>query len=731
MPLNPGSFMPPTDAPRSPPELVSSDTADSDDFAGGSPIAFALVAGLFLSLCLRGGFFGPVGDRPLDFAGLRLPAGGFILLYASTWFLHIAVLPLFPRGLSRRQRATLLLGLALVSRLALLPHPPSDDVHRYLWEGRLVAEGINPYRLAPDDPALARLAANDPFHAGINHPDVPAAYPPFALLVFSLAGRIAYDPLSIKLLILGFDMACVGFILALLRRRELPDRWAILYALNPLILYAFAGQAHLDAIQNAFLLAALVLYDRKRPGWMFLCMGLAVQSKYVAVLALPFLLRRDNFRYAPFFLLGFTPPFWPFLDGGLGPVFHGLSRFGTEFAFNGPIHAPLRFLVFGGEMAPARIVCQFLLIVAFGAGLWFFHPERSSRHRDDPVPGVLFALGALILLSPTVHFWYPSWVLILIPLRPAAGWVVAGLTAAGYFVAVGISHSTGRWELPAVAQLVEWGPPGILFLLAGREWLRRMRAPIDSGPLGSVSAVIPAKNEADRIGQCIGAILRNPAVGEVVVVDGGSADDTVRVAEAAGARVLVHAAPPESGGGRGGQIRAGVDAASGDAVAVVHADTQVPRRAFSRILRLLRRNPDLIGGTYGGVFVGIGWRLRLLEFANDLRAAAGIGFGDQVQFFRRRPMIESGLFPDIPLMEDVELSLRMRRLGRTAFLFGAARISSRKWKGGMARRAGLVLELVAVYLWRRLRGTPDTTAMFRRYYGSERQKITANRDHPD
>jgi hypothetical protein len=698
---------------------------------GGQRTAFACVAGGFVLLCLRGGMFGSVGDAPLSIAGFHLPAGRFIALFVLTWFFHIALLPLFPRGLSPARRRALLVALALVCRLALLPHPPSDDVNRYLWEGRLVAEGIDPYRHAPNDPALASLAADDPFHTDINHPDVSAAYPPLALLLFSGSVRIAYGTGAMKLLVLVFDMVCVWMILLLLRHRELPERWAILYALNPLTLYAFAGQAHLDAIQNAFLLAALVLYDRRRPGWMFLCLALAVQSKYVAAMALPFLVRRDNLRFLPVFFLGLPVPMLPFLDGGIAPIFDGLSRFGTAFAFNGPVHAPLRFLVFGGDMVPARIVCQFLLVLALLAGLTGLHPERSPRHRDDPVSGVLFAMGASILLSPTVHFWYLSWVLILIPLRPTASWIVAGLTAAAYFVAAGNSHFTGRWDLPAVAQIAEWGPPGLLLLLAGWERMRRRGAPLDPVPPRSVSAVIPAMDEADRIADCVAAIRRDPAVREIIVVDGGSGDDTVSVARKAGARVIPHIAPPESGGGRGGQIRAGVDAASGDAIAVVHADTRVPAGAFSRMVRLLRRNPDLIGGTYGGVFDGFGWRLRLLEFANDLRAAAGIGFGDQVQFFRRRPMAESGLFPDIPLMEDVELSLRMRRLGRVAFLFGDTRISSRRWTAGISRRGGLVLVLVATYFWKRLRGTPDTAAMFRRYYEGAGQTITANRDHPD
>ncbi len=208
---------------------------------------------------------------------------------------------------------------------------------------------------------------------------------------------------------------------------------------------------------------------------------------------------------------------------------------------------------------------------------------------------------------------------------------------------------------------------------------------------------------------------------EAILVDGGSIDDTPLQAVQAGARVIRHDAPPGAGGGRGGQIRAGVAAAEGDVVAVVHADTRVAADEFGRMLALLRQQPMIVGGAIGGCFQGRGIPLRLLEAANDFRAVfLGISFGDQVQFFRRRPAAAADLYPDIPLMEDVELSLRLQGLGRTAFLFGEAEISARRWRSGVSRRAGLIIRLFASYLWQRLFGPPDTLAMYRKYYGGER-----------
>jgi len=198
------------------------------------------------------------------------------------------------------------------------------------------------------------------------------------------------------------------------------------------------------------------------------------------------------------------------------------------------------------------------------------------------------------------------------------------------------------------------------------------------------------------------------------VVDAGSQDDTVEQARIANAIVI------EASGGRGGQILAGIQQACGDVVVIVHADSLVAPEQMDQVLDVMRSNPGVGGGAIGSVFADGAGRLRLIEFLNDFRAAfLGIGFGDQVQFFRRKIGLEHHVFCGIPLMEDVELSLRLGRIGHSAFLFGTVRASSRKWATEGFGRAGLIVRLVCSYCWQRLRGRVDTGAMYRRYYGVE------------
>lgn len=697
--------------------MIRRRTVSGDRPAGW--IAYAAVAAVAFVICYMGGRLTFIGASPLAIAGWTLHSGEAILLFSSAWITCLAMLLFFPQGLSRRQRLWAVIVPALLCRLLLMPHEPSDDLNRYLWEGRLVQNGVNPYLHSPDDPALAALARQDPFHGGINHPDIPAAYPPLMLTGFSFMIRLGYSPTVIKSFMVLFDLGALWLLIGLLSHRGLDERWAVLYAFNPVILYAFAGQGHLDAAQNFFLLAALRMYDQKRWGWMFFAAGLAVQAKYVAVLTLPFMVNRESLRRLWVILPVIGLPFLPFLGEGAGRVFDGLRTFGSAFAFNGSVHGLLRWAMAG--IAPATTACQVMLAGALAFGYFYFHPRRSPRFYDDPISGCFFVLGALLLFSPTVHFWYIAWIVPFIALRPVASWMVLSLTIGAAFTAYGYLHFTGRWHLPGWAALAVWLPFWAFFFRDVHLFRCRLKTPVERRPPASVSVVIPAKNEAAEVAACVKAVLQDGRVTEAIVVDGGSDDHTVAEAERSGARVVRHLAPPANGGGRGGQIHAGVAVAMGDVIAVVHADTRITAPVFGQMIGLLRRQPMIVGGAVGGRFQGRGWRLRLLETANDFRAVfLGISFGDQVQFFRRGPVVGRGLYPDIPLMEDVELSLRLQGLGRVAFLFGGADISPRRWHTGVSRRAGLIIRLFLTYLWQRLQGRPDTLSMYLKYYGKDR-----------
>jgi GT2 family glycosyltransferase len=289
-------------------------------------------------------------------------------------------------------------------------------------------------------------------------------------------------------------------------------------------------------------------------------------------------------------------------------------------------------------------------------------------------------------------------------------WFIFSVTLACHGAGAAVFH-------PAAVTLL-WFPFTLVFWIEVLFFLQRRKVRRETPMVRDVSVIVPARNEEHRIGVCIRAMVSSSFVREIIVVDGGSEDRTKEIAEAHGARVIVHDALPENGGGRGGQIKRGIAAACGDVVAVVHADTTVDPSVFRQVLEVLAVNPRIVGGAAGTVFDDLSPGMKAVEFLNALRAVCfKISFGDQIQFFRRKEVADYDLFPDVPLMEDVEFSLRLQGLGQTVYLFGTSTVSARRWRDRGFQNALTVLGCFFSYLVQRLWKTPDTLAFYRRYYG--------------
>jgi rSAM/selenodomain-associated transferase 2 len=192
----------------------------------------------------------------------------------------------------------------------------------------------------------------------------------------------------------------------------------------------------------------------------------------------------------------------------------------------------------------------------------------------------------------------------------------------------------------------------------------------------SLAVVVPTLNEAARLAAALGSLRAQSGPPErMVVVDGGSSDDTTRVAADHGAELLV-----ERGRGRGGQVAAGVARSAEDVVLVAHGDMLFPPGSLAAIRRTLAARPACPGGCLGHRFDSARRVYRLIERADRMRAARGMAYGDQAQFFRREWLARAGGFPDQPIMEDVELSRRIRALGRPAYLDTPVTVSARRFE---------------------------------------------------
>jgi rSAM/selenodomain-associated transferase 2 len=217
---------------------------------------------------------------------------------------------------------------------------------------------------------------------------------------------------------------------------------------------------------------------------------------------------------------------------------------------------------------------------------------------------------------------------------------------------------------------------GLLFLREERLFCAKAEQPLPK----TISVVIATFNEAKSLPQTIPAVKALPQVAEVIVVDGGSRDETLRIAEELGCRVL---SGPAS---RGGQMRLGASQAQGDVVWLLHADTSVPPNAGQAIIESLR-DPSIVAGGCWKVFSQPALLMRGSRIKCAVRLFVGRRVaGDQAMFIRRDVLEAIGGVPDVPLMEEFELCRLLRPHGRLALADTTLVTSSRRFlKHGVLR----------------------------------------------
>lgn len=653
----------------------------------GLPWSAPLISGVALGLSLALGAMASVGQAPWLAMGLHLGLLGTAVAAV------------------RRLPLPWLVMLTILVRLSFLPMEPAGDLNRYAWEGHVQTHGANPYVEAPD--ALSHLATR--YFEEINHKDKTAIYPPLTQVLFHASALVFWPevrPVHLKCLAMAADLATALLLIVLLRRIGRNPSWAALYALNPVVLWSFAGEGHIDSFMLLFLVLAMLAWHRKAWGWMFVALAVSVQVKYMGVFVVPFFIHRKNWRWLPVFLVSLLLPFLLY-GPPFEPIFHTLKIFSRDFHYNGALH-PLLLPLFGEPWIAARVCAGLALAGVLVIRLFNGHPFEGGA----------VAMGWVLLCAPTVHIWYLAWVVLFLPLRPSAAWLLVCGSISVTYLNVATWWETGGWDPNPWLGWVVWLP-----LLIGAIWRRGSRTLYDRvwpSSVGRVSVVIPTRNEAGAIGR----LLRNlgecePPPFEVIVSDAGSTDGTAEIADTHGVLVV------QSPAGRGRQMRAGAKLATGDVVFFVHADAAMEGDTLGRIVDALN-DSGKVGGSVGGRFRRVGAFLGGIGGLNQIRAAfGGISFGDQGQFFRRDWLDAHGGVPDMKLMEDVELSLRLKEKEGPLYLGGGLVASTRHWEEGgipgrLVRAIGII-RLVARYMMSRFlfARLPDSEQYFRTYYKAD------------
>ncbi len=396
----------------------------------------------------------------------RIPL--FLSLFGAMFAAYTAAVVAVSRGGATSTRLLIyyILVVAAACRLVLVgAHPTlSTDIYRYLWEGRAVAAGHNPFALPPESPDLEPL--RDPNYERISHKHMVTIYPPLAQGVF-FAGAVIHANLAVqKLLFILFDLAAIGAIVLLLRARGRPLAWCAVYAWSPLAIVEFGHSGHVDSLGIFFLMLALYLWEIGRKNRAIVALSLSFLSKYLALLLLPFFVfrRGEARRLIIFASIGFLA-YLPFMGAGAGLV-SSLRTYGAEWEFNASLFSLLRSAFGGAAWVRAGLVVA-LVLFAFIQG----------RRQEDLSRFAFLVVGCALLLSPTLYPWYVCWILPFLCFSLSPAWLyLSGMVAASY--AVWMTYPiTGGWTPGTAVLVLEYAPfYGLLLWEGARPRGRRAKA---------------------------------------------------------------------------------------------------------------------------------------------------------------------------------------------------------------------------------------------------------------
>ncbi len=315
---------------------------------------------------------------------------------------------------ARPSRTTLLIVIVfgVVFRLSILFFPPylSDDIYRYIWDGRVQAAGVNPYRYVPAAPELAHLR-DDTIYPRINRREhARTIYPPLAEGLFLATTRISESVVCMKITMVGFEIIAAWAIVQLLASLGLPRQRLLIYAWHPLVVWELAGSGHVDSMAIAFICLALLAFQRKSDIAAGFALAGATLIKLFPVVLLPALFKRGRWRIAVVLAAAMLLAYVPYLSVGPKAMLGSLPGYAQE---RGLVSGEQFYLLhlarklFGPNL-PSGVFVGFAALVLGAIAGWA--TLRKKQSEDHLRPAMILATALIVLFAP--HFtWYFAWLI--------------------------------------------------------------------------------------------------------------------------------------------------------------------------------------------------------------------------------------------------------------------------------------------------------------------------------
>jgi alpha-1,6-mannosyltransferase len=351
---------------------------------------------------------------------LKNHAIGFIELALAAGIAYLLALCAFSQTRPTQTTTILLIFAAIAFRGTLWPMEPtlSDDLQRYRWEGKVQAQGWNPYAIAPNDPRLASL--RDKYYEMMPGRELPAIYPPVAELLFRATWKLFPGGTAFKVPFAAADVLVLLILAWMFRKENDRDFRLAIYAWNPLVIVEFAGSGHNDVLALLGIVCGLAMIKRW-PAVASIPISLAAMAKVFPAVLLPAWIRRAGWpqKKAGWWAAGLAAlagllvlaPYWD----ALGMMRANLKYYEATWK---NYHASLYTVIDWASGGHTRIPALMGIVASWGLALWL------AWRKVEPARAAYLLIGTILAFGPNGYSWYFTWIVPLLCFFPNPAWLM-------------------------------------------------------------------------------------------------------------------------------------------------------------------------------------------------------------------------------------------------------------------------------------------------------------------
>jgi hypothetical protein len=387
----------------------------------------------------------------------------------------------------------IILIFGFLFRIVLLNQDPwfSDDVYRYLWDGKVSQNGVNPYQYPPDHEHLSQLQEDDIFK-NLNYPEIATVYPPVAQFFFLLNAFLGGSLITWKIILLILELILTLILLRTLEVFNINKMRILIFSLNPLLIVETYMNGHLEMMGLLFLWLVIYGFYVRRKMFPVIFTPLAILVKFFpAIMVLPFL--RPNLWKKVLFITAICVMIvLPFAASGVIPM-AGFFSYINRWSFNGAVFkvvssfiytlplevVDLGFFNLNQHLERVFINQEFYYkIFAVIILLYVIYDQLRKSTFKAPEVGILpisasFVITAtFLLLTPTLHPWYIIWIIPFLIFIPNWSWLLFTFLVQISYHVLHDYQSLGVWQEQTWILVLEYVPFYIILIW---EYLDRRR----------------------------------------------------------------------------------------------------------------------------------------------------------------------------------------------------------------------------------------------------------------